>query len=42
MDNHIHLIATPKKTESLAKAIGETHKKFTTMINIRHNWKGYL
>ena len=42
MDNHVHLIATPKKTESLAKAIGETHKKFTTMINIRHNWKGYL
>lgn len=42
MDNHIHLIAVPRKSESLAKAIGETHKKYTSMINIRENWKGHL
>ncbi len=42
MDNHVHLIAAPRKSESLAKAIGETHKKYTWMINIRENWKGHL
>ena len=42
MDNHVHLIAVPRKSESLAKAIGETHKKYTWMINIRENWKGHL
>ncbi|MCP2619699.1 transposase [Candidatus Aminicenantes bacterium AC-334-K16] len=42
MDNHVHLIAVPSKSESLAKAIGETHKKYTSMINIRHNWRGHL
>ena len=42
MDNHVHLIAAPQKSEGLSKAIGETHKKYTTMINIRNNWKGHL
>lgn len=42
MDNHIHLIAVPQEAESLARAIGETHRKYTYMINIRNNWKGYL
>jgi len=42
MDNHVHLIAVPRKSESLAKAIGEIHKKYTWMINIRENWKGNL
>lgn len=42
MDNHVHLIAVPRKSECLAKAIGETHKKYTWMINIRKNWKGHL
>lgn len=42
MDNHVHLIAVPKTQESLAKAIGETHKRYTLNINARENWKGYL
>ena len=42
MDNHVHLIAVPRKTEGLPRAIGEIHRKYTYMINIRHNWKGYL
>jgi len=42
MDNHLHLIVVPRKIESLAKAIGETHKKYTWTINIRENWKGHL
>ncbi len=42
MDNHIHLIAVPRKEDSLAKAIGTTHKKYTRMINFREGWRGYL
>ncbi len=42
MDNHIHLIAVPQEAKNLARAIGETHRKYTYMINIRYNWKGYL
>jgi len=42
MDNHIHLIAVPQRHDSLAKGIGETHRKYTTVINIRHNWRGFL
>lgn len=40
--NHVHLIVVPSKTESLAKAIGETHRKYTRMINFREKWRGYL
>ncbi|MDY0231496.1 MAG: transposase [Candidatus Saccharicenans sp.] len=42
MDNHIHLVAVPESAEHLVKAIGETHRKYTWMINTRNNWKGYL
>lgn len=42
MDNHIHLIAIPKKEDSLAKGIGDTHKYYTRMVNFRENWRGYL
>ena len=42
MDNHVHLIAVPGRPDSLARGIGETHRKYTTTINIRHNWKGSL
>ncbi len=42
MDNHVHMIAVPKNRESLARGIGESHRKYTNLINIRENWKGYL
>jgi len=42
MPNHVHLIGTPKKPESLSKAIGEAHKEYTRYINKRENWTGYL
>ncbi|MCR4408762.1 MAG: transposase [Candidatus Saccharicenans sp.] len=42
MDNHIHLIAVPERLDSLARAMAETHRKYTYMINIRNNWKGFL
>ena len=40
MDNH--LIAVPKREDSFARGIGETHRKYTNLINIQHNWKGFL
>lgn len=42
MDNHVHLIAVPGKKDSLAKGIGDTHKYYTHMVNLRENWRGYL
>jgi putative transposase len=42
MDNHVHLMVVPKSKESLAQAIGETHKRYTRMVNLRKEWKGYL
>jgi putative transposase len=42
MDNHVHLIVVPSKTDSLAKSIGETHKRYTRRINFREKWRGYL
>lgn len=42
MDNHVHLIAIPESPESLAKAIGESHRRYTRMINFRDNVRGFL
>jgi putative transposase len=42
MDNHVHLIAVPSRNDSLQKAIGEIHRRYTWLINIRENWKGHL
>lgn len=42
MSNHVHLIVKPEAESSLSKAIGETHRRYTCMINRRENWKGYL
>ncbi|MBS3819951.1 transposase [bacterium] len=42
MDNHVHFIAVPEREDSLARGIGELHRKYTNIINIRHNWKGFL
>ncbi len=42
MPNHVHLIATPKTTEGLAKAVGTTHLRYTRHINCRERWRGYL
>ncbi len=42
MDNHVHLIVVPEREDSLAPGIGETHRKYTRMINFREGWRGYL
>lgn len=42
MTNHIHLIATPAKEESLAKALGRTHFLYTQYVNRLHGRSGHL
>ncbi len=42
MPNHVHLIVIPETKEGLARAIGETHRNYTRMINFREKWRGYL
>ncbi len=42
MTNHVHLVAIPKREESLARAIGEAHRRYTRMVNFRENARGYL
>ncbi|MEW5899899.1 MAG: transposase [Acidobacteriota bacterium] len=42
MDNHVHLVAVPERSDSLAKGIGQSNWKYAMIINLRHGWKGYL
>lgn len=42
MNNHLHLVALAALKAAFVRAIGETHRKYTTIINIREDWKGYL
>jgi putative transposase len=42
MRNHIHLIAVPKTSESLAEAMAGANWKYALSINLREDWKGSL
>jgi len=42
MSNHIHLLATPAETDSLAKAVGRTHFLYSQYINRLHGRSGHL
>jgi putative transposase len=42
MTNHVHLIGIPRKEDSLAKAIGRTHFRYTQYINRMHRRCGHL
>jgi len=42
MTNHVHLILKPNQGANLSKAIAETHRRYTRMINFRENWRGFL
>lgn len=42
MSNHVHLIAVPEREESLARAIGEAHRRYTRMKNFAAGVRGYL
>lgn len=42
MPNHVHLILTPGEAPSLARAVGEVHRRYTLAVNEREGWRGYL
>lgn len=42
MPNHLHLVATPARPESLARAVGAANLRYTRRINAREGWTGYL
>lgn len=42
MPNHVHLIAVPSTEDGLHRAVGETHRRYTSLINQREGWTGYL
>lgn len=42
MTNHVHLIAVPDHEQSLARGLGETHRRYTRRVNFREGWRGYL
>jgi len=42
MPNHVHLVAVPRDQESLARAIGEAHRRYTRLVNEREGWRGHL
>ena len=42
MTNHVHFIAVPKREDSLARAFGEGHRRYTRMKNFTEGVRGYL
>ncbi|WP_247903631.1 transposase [Bradyrhizobium sp. 131] len=42
MPNHVHLILRPDSEAALARTVGETHRRYTTLINGRNKTTGYL
>jgi putative transposase len=42
MPNHVHLIVVPPAQDSLALALGEAHRRYSTEVNRRQGWTGYL
>lgn len=42
MPNHVHLIAVPETETGLRLAIGEAHRRYSSMINRRQKWTGHL
>jgi putative transposase len=42
MPNHVHLILVPNEPDGLARALGEAHRRYSTAVNRREGWTGYL
>lgn len=42
MPNRVHLILAPETAEGLGRAVGETHRRYTNVINARGRWTGRL
>jgi len=42
MSNHVHLVLSPQREDSLALAVGWTHFHYTRRVNFREGWRGHL
>ena len=42
MTNHIHLLAVPRRADSLDRAVGRAHMMYARWINARRGWTGHL
>lgn len=42
MPNHVHLIVVPADEDGLRKTFADAHRRYTGLINARHNWTGHL
>jgi putative transposase len=42
MHNHVHLILVPDTEQALGRALGETHRRYTSVINARLRVTGHL
>jgi len=42
MPNHVHLVVVPEHEDSLARGVGEAHRRYTRHINFKKGRKGYL
>jgi putative transposase len=42
MPNHVHVIASPRTEDALAKSVGRTHFRYTQYINRLHGRSGHL
>ena len=42
MPNHVHIVAVPEQTDSLAKLFRPVHQRYSRSINTRFGWRGHL
>ena len=42
MPNHVHLILVPERRQALGRAVGETHRRYSSSINARLAVTGHL
>ena len=42
MPNQVHLIMVPRDRDGLRAALGETHRRYSRIVNARQGWSGYL
>ena len=42
MPNHVHLVLVPSDKDGLRRALGETHRRYSKLINQREGWRGHL
>lgn len=42
MPNHVHLIVVPADEDGLRRTFADAHRRYTRLINARHQWTGHL